>query len=158
MRKILFLDIDGVLNSHDWWERRVKLPPTATREEFHKNEFDPIAVERLKRVIAETGVEVVLSSVWRLHEDSQAEVKKYAVDFIDVTPECDSRIRGAEIHMWIQKNVKGYYNEGVLKYAIIDDDGDMLLWQKDNFFQTKTEHGLTDEIADALIQHFTNQE
>ena len=28
-------------------------------------------------------------------------------------------------------------------YAIIDDDSDMLLWQKDNFFQTDSYSGLT---------------
>lgn len=156
MRKIIFLDVDGVLNSHDWWDRRKKLAPEHSRADFIENEFDPVAVERLRTLVADTGVEVVLSSVWRLGEDSQADVKKHAVDFIDVTPQCDSGIRGAEILMWIRKNVPKYYDEGTLKYAIIDDDSDMLLWQKDSFFRTDYNIGLTDEICDKIRQHFTN--
>lgn len=155
MRKIIFLDIDGVLNSHAWYSRRKKLSPDSTRDEFKKNEFDPYSVKLLRELIADTGAEVVLSSVWRLHEYSQSDVKKYATDFIDVTPDCDSRIRGAEIMMWIRANVPRYYEDGVLQYAIIDDDSDMLLWQKDSFFRTDIESGLTDEICDKIREHFS---
>lgn len=153
MRKILFLDIDGVVNSHDWWDRRPKLNAQNSREEFVKNQFDPIAVDRVRRIIKETKCEVVLSSVWRLHKDSRDEVKRYCCEFNDYTGECDCRIRGAEIYVWIRENVPRYYEDGVLRFAILDDDSDMLMWQKDQFFRTDTENGLTDEIADAVIQY-----
>lgn len=153
-RKIIFLDIDGVLNSQDWYHRRTKTSPDCTREEFDRNQFDPEAVKRLRTILGVTQAEVVLSSVWRLGEESCAAVRQNACDFIDVTPQCSSGIRGAEIMMWIRKNIPGYYDEGVLQYAIIDDDSDMLLWQKDNFFQTSNDHGLTDEIVDRVIKHF----
>jgi len=154
MRKIIFLDVDGVLNSHEWWDRRGKLEKGHSYDEFQEHEFDPRAVNRLKKLIEDTGAEVVLSSVWRLGEENRAAVRKYGVDFIDCTPQCDSRIRGAEILMWIRDNVPKYYDEGVLKYAILDDDSDMLLWQKDSFFQTDYKIGLTDEICDKVRKHF----
>lgn len=154
MRKIIFLDVDGVLNSHEWWDRRPKLETGHTRDDYERNEFDPLAVERLRTILDATKAEVVLSSVWRLGEESRSAVRQYACDFIDITPRCSSGIRGAEIIMWIRKNVPGYYNDGVLKFAIIDDDSDMLLSQKDNFFQTSNDHGLTDEIVDRVIKHF----
>lgn len=152
MRKIIFLDIDGVVNSHDWWHRRGKLDEGHSYDDFQKHEFDPAAVARLKKLIEETDAEVVLSSVWRLGEKNQEAVRKYAVDFIGVTGQCTSRIRGAEIHMWIQDNIP-HTERDQLRYAIIDDDSDMLLWQKDNFFQTKTEMGLTDEICYKIKEH-----
>lgn len=151
---IIFLDIDGVLNSHDWFERRGKLSPDATRDEFYAHDFDPEAVARFRMLAMDTNAEIVLSSTWRLHEDNRDAVRKYVMEFRDITPECDSRIRGAEIYMWIQKNIP-YDERKNLKYAIIDDDSDMLLWQKDDFFQTSFKTGLTDEVCDKIRKHFS---
>lgn len=153
MRKIIFLDVDGVLNSHAWWDVRPKLLPGHTREDFTRNEFDPEAVKRLRTILDVTKAEVVLSSVWRLGEENRSAVRQYACDFIDVTPESNCRIRGCEIRQWINDNVP-YAERDDLKYAIIDDDSDMLLWQKDDFFQTDYKIGLTDEIAEKIIKHF----
>ncbi len=154
MRKIIFLDIDGVLNSHAWWQEREKLAPDCSREDFHRNEFDPKAVKMFNELVQATGAEVVLSSVWRLHEDNRQAVRDNGIEFSDVTGECTSRIRGAEILMWVRDNVPGYYKDYKLTYAIIDDDSDMLLWQKDSFFRTDTEVGLTPEICESIKQHF----
>lgn len=152
MRKLLFLDVDGVLNSHAWWDRRPKLEPGHSREEFKKNEFDPEAVKILHKILRETDAMVVLSSVWRLHEESRKDVEKYARIRFTVTGESDCRIRGCEIKQWIDKNVP-YKERGELRYAILDDDSDMLLWQKDDFFQTDHKIGLTNEIAERVIAH-----
>lgn len=153
MKKLIFLDIDGVLNSHDWYERREKLAPDCTREEFRKNEFDPYAVQRLQRILAETNAEVVLSSTWRLYKKDHTYIREIVCDFIDITPECTSRIRGSEIYMWMKENIP--YNEPV-KYAILDDDSDMLMWQQDSFFQTSFMSGLTDEITEQVIEHLNS--
>lgn len=153
MRKIIFLDIDGVVNSHDWYERREKLPPTSSREAFKKNEFDPAAVQLLQALLVDTEADVVLSSTWRLYEEDHQVIRDCVCDFIDVTGESECRMRGCEIREWINKNIP-YKERDELQYAIIDDDSDMLLWQKDNFFQTSFMHGLTQEICDKIRKHF----
>jgi hypothetical protein len=51
--KILFLDIDGVLNGHDW------------NDEAKSCNIRPECVAHLNRVIRETGCKIVLSSAWR---------------------------------------------------------------------------------------------
>jgi len=57
---VVFLDLDGVLNSRAWWNlgRSCGLP-------WPVNQFDPNAVQRLNRLLSESGARVVLSSAWR---------------------------------------------------------------------------------------------
>ena len=54
--KIIFLDVDGVLNSQDLLERcgEDKLVP-----------IDEENIRCLKEIVDETGAEIVLSSSWR---------------------------------------------------------------------------------------------
>ena len=63
--------------------------------------------------------------------------------------EVDS-IRGDEIQEWLDEHPE------VEKYAIIDDDDDMLPEQEENFFQTDFQTGLTDEIAKKVIKHLNS--
>lgn len=60
MNKIIFLDVDGILNSHTWF---VKTNATYDNLESH---FDPEAVARLNQITDTTGAEIVISSSWRL--------------------------------------------------------------------------------------------
>lgn len=55
---IIFLDFDGVLNSID--SRK------AERSNSRTDKLDPLAIERLNRLVALTGAKVVVSSTWRL--------------------------------------------------------------------------------------------
>lgn len=52
-RRVLFLDIDGVLNGHEY------------DPEAKSCSINPECVRRLNRVLDATGCEVVLSSAWR---------------------------------------------------------------------------------------------
>ena len=56
--KIIFLDIDGVLNSIGWVERT---KGTA----YEDKEIDPSKVRLLKQIIDKTDAKIVLSSTWR---------------------------------------------------------------------------------------------
>ena len=47
MRKILFLDIDGVINTKDWHSRMTKDTP----KDEYGYAFDPIAVANLAHII-----------------------------------------------------------------------------------------------------------
>ena len=90
-----------------------------------------------------------MSSSWRHSQDGIEEVKKQVVDIFDITGKCCSGIRGVEIYNWLNNHKE------VTKYAILDDEGDMLLWQKDNFFQTSWDTGITEEIAEKVTKHLS---
>lgn len=141
--KILFLDIDGVVNC-------------ATTAQRHRGAIgiDPYRAFMVGQIVLETGCEIVLSSTWRLGEESREEVRKQVYPFIDITPNLwkakENKIRGDEIKDWLDKHPE------VEKYAILDDDSDMLPEQMPNFFQTTWAEGLTEEIKKKLIEHLNN--
>jgi len=73
--KLLFLDVDGVLNSRGWFmslSRKFRQKELAHKFEDDPqfaddaSHFDPAAVALLNQVVKETGASVVLSSSWRL--------------------------------------------------------------------------------------------
>jgi hypothetical protein len=141
-KKVLFLDIDGVVNH---------------KETFRKGEHFPLdqyCAFLVGKIQLETDCVVVLSSSWRILEEAVEEVKKRVVPIHDVTGRCCSGIRGVEIYNWINKNIPYKMRDTTFKYAILDDESDMLLWQKDHFFQTGfLTGGLTEEIANKVIAH-----
>ena len=61
MKKIIFLDIDGVLNSGRWFAKTGGEPDA----DGYGVSFDPAAVDCLGRIISETGAEIVISSSWK---------------------------------------------------------------------------------------------
>lgn len=131
--KIIFLDIDGVLNC------------PATLERFQGTiAIDTNMVSSMKRIIRETGAKVVISSTWRMSKERLAEIEKHGIEFIDITPVLRS-IRGEEIASWLKSH------PNVKKYAILDDDSDFLPEQP--LFQTSWEVGLTEEIANKVIKY-----
>lgn len=133
--KVLFLDVDGVLNS------------LATTNFHELYPIDPYMAFLVGRIQLQTGCEVVLSSSWRLHPEGMQNVSKRVVELLDKTPYTGGT-RGQEIQEWL--NIKGPVVE---KYAILDDDTDMLPKQFPNFFKTTFETGLTDEIAEKVVKH-----
>lgn len=140
-RKVLFLDIDGVCNSAEFMQsnRNPRIGGMLG--------LDPFAVVLVKMIIQDTGCEVVLSSTWRGNKWSRDIVRKDIVDFVDVTPQFSSGIRGEEIEDWLERN------PDVTRYAILDDDMDMLAYQAPNFFKTRWAEGITREIAKAVTEH-----
>ena len=133
--KILFLDIDGVVNCSD------------TKQRFEGClGIDPEKANLIKKILEETGAKVVLSSVWRLKDTSREHVKEKVCDFIDITPDFgECGFRGEEIDSWLNKNKQ------VTKYAIVDDNNWMLPGQK--FFKTNFQTGLTEEITKEIIEY-----
>lgn len=141
--RIIFLDIDGVLNSHDWWKRR---PHQDNRPH---NEIDPDAVARVQRLVDETGASVVISSTWRLlHKklalQSLLSAKGLRARIAGVTPALPKREeRGYEIQAYLDvANLlpEPHRPAGVV---ILDDDSDMVHlapW----LVKTHFDRGLTD--------------
>lgn len=147
--KILFLDIDGVVNSAE-----------DQAKGLFKTDFpvDPYKAFLVGKIQLDTGCIVVLSSSWRHHKESVEKINKQLVPIHDITGQCCSGIRGVEIYNWINKNIP--YEErkdgSDFRYAILDDDSDMLLWQKDHFFHTTWEKGITEEIAKNVTDHLNS--
>lgn len=154
---IIFLDVDGVLNNDKTWlslkERRNSV--IASGDSFKMcNEYmiDEDLVKLLSEVTKKCSAKIVLSSTWRLldkdYESIVSICKKHGCEVIGRTPELWS-IRGEEIQEWILEN-----DHIVSKYAILDDNSDMLEEQKPHFFKTDSHVGLTNEIANNIIKHF----
>lgn len=135
-KKILFLDIDGVVNN-----------PNTKQKHGPFRGIDPKLAKIVKRIIKETKCDVVLSSTWRLDEDSREHVREKVCDFIDRTYDSKSGHRGDEIIEWLNRNGNFMSHD----YAILDDDSDFYAWQP--LFRTDHRTGITEEIADKVIAH-----
>ncbi len=150
--KVIFLDFDGVLNSHQsftfWqnrkdqskWENEMYRDWTGTLKEYIAMEFCPIAMSNVEELIRRTNAKIVVSSSWRVGETVETlknilKPSKLICDaIIDVT-ESFSRTRGDEIQKWLNEHPE------VDAYVILDDDNDMLDSQKENFVHTSELHG-----------------
>ena len=139
--KILFLDIDGVVNCES----------TAQR---HRGAIgiDPYMALLVARIVERTGAKVVLSSTWRLWADARDEVRSQVCDFIDSTSSIAGASRGEEIQDWIDLHPE------ITKYAILDDDTAILDNQKENWFRTYWHKGITKEIAERVVEHLGENE
>jgi hypothetical protein len=116
--RVLFLDIDGVLNSHRTCVAFGGFPHNPTPEQVAQ--LDPVALAMLRNVCAVAGLSVVVSSSWRVLNDWDAIGRGFGLPTIGETPRL-SGIRGEEIAAWLAAAPAP-----VLDYAIIDDDSDML--------------------------------
>ena len=159
--KVLFLDIDGVLNTKYWYTQMDRNTP----KDKYGYAFDPNAVANLKRIVEDTGAEIVISSSWKCMGLFQMEDmwrdRNLPGRIIGITPnsvsdemllnaDIDSielfHIRGEEIKEWLMKHAKR-----VSSYAIIDDMDNMLPEQQSHFVQTNPEVGITEGDADTII-------
>jgi len=156
---LIFLDIDGVLNSDLWYQKQHHQTQTLL------DHLDPHCVLQLNKVLRRTEAKVVLSSNWRKHHTTAfitAALQQvgFEGDLLGTTPDLTSKnqdfIRGNEILKWCRENeaLLGCRYQSYKTYAIIDDKNDMLYWQRNHFFQTDRYCGLTPSKAAEIIQHF----
>jgi hypothetical protein len=136
-RKVLFLDIDGVLNSH-----RTAI---AFGSMFGVDKLDPIAVKLVRGIVDAADACVVLSSSWRLIHDFRELGKQLDLPIIDKTPSMLGP-RGREIKAWLDGHPE------CTQYAIVDDDGDMLPEQMPYFVKTHMHDGFTWACAEKLSE------
>ncbi len=109
-RRVIFLDIDGVLAPIRRWDRY--------------GDLDPACIQVLNEIAARGGADVVVSSTWR-YGKTVAELQEMlsAAGFtgrvLDKTPEATPGAqRGEEIAAWLAAHAVG-------GYVIIDDHVDM---------------------------------
>lgn len=118
---IIFLDIDGVLNSYA----------------YHKetgNDLNLKSVDILSQIYHKFNCKIVLSSTWRELKDISEEsaqkmwkhlvdtLSKYNMEIYDITPTIKNN-RPLEIATWLQNN-------SCSNYVILDDDFPLLEYKK----------------------------
>lgn len=159
--KVIFLDIDGVLNTGWWYTQMDRNTP----KDKYGYAFDPNSVANLKKIIDETGANIVISSSWKSFGLSELEEmwqdRGLPGKLIGITPNSVSdemllnadldhmelfSIRGMEIKEWLTRHGKHVSN-----YVIIDDLDNMLPEQKSHFVKTDPEKGITNEDAEKAI-------
>jgi hypothetical protein len=176
MKNIIFLDIDGVLNCELFYRSQQYLDYKKDLELEKKGEKITINYENgqicrerihwLNTLCEETETVVVISSSWRLGrtlEELQKLFKVVGATFkIIGKTDRTGYERGTEIAKWLRDNVVvesewecNYYD--FYRYAIIDDDSDMLLNQQMHFFQTDTYSGLTPNTCYKIKRFFTHK-
>jgi hypothetical protein len=157
--KVIFLDIDGVLNS----------------ERFLKNNQDE-SIDRnnvsiLKKVIDKTGAVIVMSSAWRLwFDDNMMPRERYCQYLYDILCEFDitlfgktpdlsteeirtnktfSHVKAKEIIAWLDEH------ETVDKYVVIDDLDLKNEEINAHLIRTDGHVGITEEDAGLIIQRIS---
>lgn len=148
--KVIFLDIDGVLNSAAFMKARAKNFNTVNKEERDRwlDMLDQEAVKLLNQAVEATNAKIVISSTWRiLHSvnklTSFLKEKDFIGKIIDATPRFSGKPRGDEIQAWLDKNQ-------VDDFVIVDDDNDMgELSHK--LVQTSWQNGIQQHHVDEII-------
>ncbi len=150
--KVIFLDIDGVLNFN------------GCREKIGANYFvNENKIKLLKEIINRTGAKIVLSSAWRigwfdrdngmstLNADDftrlEEKLRSSGITFLSRTPIAKHGYRGAEIYQWI----KEWNGETIERFVIIDDDNDMKPYM-DRLVQTSFNYGLQQRNVEKAVK------
>lgn len=155
MMRVIFLDIDGVLNVY-----------CQNRDQYGCTFHDHF-VNNLKYLINQTDAKIVISSSWKLAGLQEMIdmwlFRQLPGEVIDITPNLTygpslntSIARGYEIEQWLELHPE------VINYVIIDDDDDMLDNQMNNFVKTSDNsthidcvdigYGLTKECTESAIK------
>jgi hypothetical protein len=148
--RLLFLDIDGVLNSTDLMRRGGWNNGTRS--------LDPECVRRLARIMTESGCAVVISSTWRKRE-SLPRIQEYLGDaglpreltfrIIGATGDLSkSMCRGEEVGLWLKAL------GGDPPFVILDDDSDLEPYL-DHLVPVSNTTGLTDADVEEVLRRFT---
>lgn len=158
--KILFLDVDGVLNSTNF-----------ALSERNKNPggimgMDYLAVDLLRNIVLKTNCKIVLSSTWRIFKWDVfvKELQKHDPTNLilnstigttpnrNVHPEMSPQDnRGLEIQKWIDEN------NFTGSFVIVDDDSNMA-HLSGNFIKTEFKTGLTKKNEEEIILKLNSQE
>lgn len=139
--KVIFLDVDGVLNHSacpEW-------------EKGDHRVLDAACVQRVKDVCARTGAKLIISSTWRLSAHGMEPLLAvFDGLIIGVTPARNLGARHKEIEEWLLQHISI-----PIRFCIVDDDADAEIALLP-FIRTGFETGgLTSALAQQLEQILT---
>jgi hypothetical protein len=132
--KVIFLDIDGVLNCTN--------TPNPRRFPYI---VDSKLLRRFKRLLQRTGAKVVLSSTWRYDPAGLFSARHWGIPFMDVIPDMPKRPRRDEVLAWLKAHPK------VERFVVIDDEDDEL--DQLPLFQPSARTGLTEKMANGVANY-----
>lgn len=143
--KVIFLDIDGVLN--------VEL---SERDAYGKL-FHTHLVDNLRHIVEQTGANIVITSTWKSKGLKTIQKMWHDRDLpgnvIDLTSYCDEVARdqgieyydqitrGHEVQHWLDRHTY------VTKWVMIDDDLDIMPEQINNFVRTANNKHHSDSVG-----------
>lgn len=142
--KVIFLDVDGVLNFE------------GCKEKINGVYFvNDNRIKLLKEIVERTNAKLVLSSDWRYWWDEPDEsfeglVKKLeenGMELFSKTPITKHGYRGAEIHQWLNE----WNGEEIESFVILDDGNDMKPYM-DKLVQTSYNHGLRRKNVEKAVK------
>ncbi len=136
--KVIFLDIDGVLNCEKTQNPR-KLPYVA----------EPKLVFRLKGLLKLSRAKIVLSSTWRYDPAGLFSARHWGIPFDDVTPDLPKKPRRDEVLAWLKSHPKAK------RFVVIDDEDDEL--DDLPLFQPSPAIGLSNEIVRGVIKYLDGE-
>jgi hypothetical protein len=158
--KVVFLDVDGVLNTERWLVEQYN--KTGKPHSCHHSEFDPLCMQNLKEFVEESDAYIVISSTWRLGNHETDEGWKALMDrlndyglrerVVGSTPDLSRKYdsfccRGYEIQEWLDRNE----DKNIENFVIIDDDSDMFhLIGK--LAKCSFKYGFTEEVRRRALQ------
>ena len=126
--KVIFLDIDGVLNT----DRAIRQRKNQNNDQIH---FDEEAMKNLNEIIKTTKSKIVISSTWRIHQNTENPLwiaiienfKRYKIDseIISTTEKYENgspqNPRWKEIKNWLESNKE----KDITSFLILDDEWNM---------------------------------
>lgn len=138
--KIVFLDIDGVLNSNKYLQSLRYAKKLSEGAGFLDRSLDDTAIRMVNYLCGITGARVVISSTWRESKDCIPTLRRNGLNTYvhGQTPEIHGGSRGEEIQAWLDENKWD-------KYVILDDDTDMLDRQQEYFVRVNRRYGITNK-------------
>jgi len=151
VNKIIFLDVDGVLNSNATFKG-----PWADGG----NALDPDMCDEFARIVRETDATVILSSTWRFVDEYVDKLREWllgrGVVIHDFTPDLSKRGWGSvhirretEIDIWLEGHKHDFPEP---RFVIIDDYDEFSEEQKRFWVETDDKIGLTPALADKAIE------
>jgi len=178
--RVIFLDIDGVLNSESFGHKLDAKHVQLGHDPAHRkrdttcscfaleNQIDDAAVGRLNRLVAQTSAKIVISSSWRKLFDLSELVAILSAhglvgEVIGMTPNAFDEATRTDMKMEYGSDgdrlYRGheidywlrYQGEGVTQFVILDDDSDMVM-HKRRLVQTDSDIGLCDEDVELAIR------
>lgn len=162
--RLVFLDLDGVLNSKtdaDIYKKEHDIPENVPLE---PERLEHRCLALLKEIVEETDSKVVISSSWRLSWDEKGQrrvtlssqimkhvqktLNEYGIEIVGVTPYVESKDGLHDKGIEIKEYLKGCPN--VTNFVILDDEeikGKLKKYQ----VLTTYKNGLTKDLKDKAI-------